>query len=85
MNKTSNIKKIPNYLLGIEFFITSWRFRKATDTTSLSSKENTPLICENRSAECIANNTSGEVLIEEFATNAGDPGLDELPVGECAG
>ena len=27
-------------------------------------------------------NTSGEVLIEEFATDAGDPGLEELPAGE---
>lgn len=30
----------------------------------------------------VVNSTTGEVLIEEFATNAGDPGLDELPVGE---
>jgi len=61
-----------------------WYFRQADSDISgyESLQPDTPDLDPQDDMTAVVINTGGQVLIEEFATDAGDPGVTEIPAGE---
>jgi hypothetical protein len=74
----------PSGIAGISASGRIWYFRQADSDISgyESLQPDTPDSDPQDDMTAIVRNSSGEVLIEEFATDPGDPGITELPAGE---
>ena len=61
-----------------------WYFRQTNSDISgyESLQPDTPDSDPQDDMTAVVNNTTGQVIIEEFATDAGDPNLTEIPAGE---